>query len=271
MKNSINLMAVTFFAMVGPSLSVAADSQAELAKQSLNPVAALYSLPIQYNWNQKLGTTGEGYQSVTNIQPVLPFTLNDDWNLISRTILPLIDQHGLATGGQADESGTGDVTQSFFFSPKRPTADGWIWGAGPAILVPTGSDELLSSEQWGAGPTVVALKQSNGWTHGILANHLWSLENSPSDDKDKINQTFLQPFLSYTTHTYTSYGINTESIYDWQSREWSIPINLFITQLFKVGHQPMSLQAGPRYWADNPRNGAEGWGFRVAFTLLFPK
>ncbi|PXX64444.1 hypothetical protein SAMN05660489_03613 [Pseudomonas sp. LAMO17WK12:I10] len=146
------------------------DSQAELAKQSLNPVTALYSVPIQYNWNQKLGPSGEGYQSVTKIQPVLPFSFNDEWNLISRTILPVTDQHGLVLGGQADKSGINDVTQSFFFSPKHPTASGWIWGAGP---------------------TVVALKSSNGWTRGVLANHIWSLENSPPDDKDKINQTFL--------------------------------------------------------------------------------
>jgi hypothetical protein len=271
MSKVFHLMPVMALAVIWPNIGLTADSQAELAKQSLNPVAALYSVPIQYNWNQKLGPSGEGYQSVTNIQPVLPFSLNDEWNLISRTILPIIDQHGLVAGGQADKSGIGDVTQSFFFSPKHPTASGWIWGAGPVILVPTGSDELLSGEQWGAGPTVVALKQSNGWTRGILANHIWSLDNSPPDDKDKINQTFLQPFFSYTTHTYTTYGINTESTYDWQTREWSAPINLFVTQLFKVGHQPMSLQAGPRYWVDSPKDGAEGWGFRVAFTLLFPK
>ncbi len=104
----------------GISVSSQADDQAELAKQSLNPVAALYSLPIQYNWNQKMGPSGNGIQSVTNIQPVLPFTLNDDWNLISRTILPVIDQHGLAPRGIADKSGVGDTTQSFFFSPKGP-------------------------------------------------------------------------------------------------------------------------------------------------------
>jgi hypothetical protein len=271
MSKVVRLIPVMALVITWPNTGKTADSQAELAKQSLNPVAALYSVPIQYNWNQKLGPSGEGYQSVTNIQPVLPFTLNEEWNLISRTILPVIDQHGLVPGGQADKSGVGDVTQSFFFSPKHPTASGWIWGAGPVILVPTGSDELLSGEQWGAGPTVVALKQSNGWTRGILANHIWSLDNSPPDDKDKINQTFLQPFFSYTTHTYTTYGINTESTYDWQTREWSVPINLFVTQLFKVGHQPMSLQAGPRYWVDSPKDGAEGWGLRVAFTLLFPK
>jgi len=183
-----------------------AEYSAELAKKALNPVAAMYSLPVQYNWDQKIGPTGEGMHSVTNIQPVLPFTLNDDWNLISRTILPIINQHGLASDGAADKSGVGDILQSFFFSPVEPTESGWILGAGPAILIPTGSDKLLGSEQWGAGPTAVALKQANGWTHGILANHIWGLDGSPPDDKEKVNQTFLQPFLSYTTSTLTTWG-----------------------------------------------------------------
>ena len=188
-----------------------AEDSAELAKKALNPVAALYSLPVQYNWDQKMGPSGEGMHSVANIQPVLPFALNEEWNLISRTILPVIDQHGLVDGGGADKSGVGDITQSFFFSPKQPTASGWILGGGPAILIPTGSDELLGSEQWGMGPTVVALQQANGWTHGVLANHIWGLDGSPPDDKQKINQTFLQPFLSYTTPTAWSYALNTES------------------------------------------------------------
>lgn len=261
-------------ALITPFLSTTAQAETsaeELAKQANNPVAALYSLPVQYNWNQKMGPTGDGMQAVTNIQPVLPFDLNEDWNLISRTILPFVDQHGLAPDGLADASGTGDITQSFFFSPKRPSESGWITGFGPAILIPTGSDELLSSKQWGLGPTAVALKQSDGWTRGILANHIWGLNGSPPDNKEKVNQTYLQPFLVYTTHTYTSFGVNTESTYNWQSKEWSVPVNLFVTQILKLGGQPLSIQAGPRYWADSPEDGAQGWGARVAVTLLFPK
>jgi hypothetical protein len=231
----------------------------------------MYSLPIQYNWDQKMGPSGKGMRSLTNIQPVLPFSLNDDWNLISRTILPVIDQHGLGQGGAADKSGVGDVTQSLFFSPKQATASGWILGAGPAILIPTGSDDLLSSEQWALGPTVVALKQSSGWTRGILANHLWGLDGSPPDDKEKVNSTFLQPFLSFTNSNFTTYGINTESTYSWQSKEWSVPINLTVTQLFKIKGQPLTVQAGPRYWVDSPEDGPDGWGFRVAVTFLFPR
>lgn len=248
-----------------------AEDSAELAKKALNPVAAMYSLPVQYNWDRKMGSSGDGMRSVTNIQPVLPFSLNEDWNLISRTILPIIDQHGLAPGGAADKSGTGDITQSFFFSPKKETDNGWIVGAGPAILIPTGSDELLGNEQWGLGPTAVALKQSNGWTRGMLANHIWGLDSHPGHDKDKVNQTFLQPFLSYTTSTFTTYGVNTESTYNWQSREWSVPVNLTVTQLLKIGGQPLTIQAGPRYWMDRDGDGAQGWGFRAAVTLLFPR
>lgn len=265
----LTLLAIALFGLHCGLAS--AEGAAELAKQALNPVAAMYSLPVQYNWDQKIGPTSDGMRSVTNVQPVLPFELNEDWNLISRTILPLIDQHGAAPDGLADKSGIGDVTQSFFFSPKKPTDSGWILGAGPAILVPTGSDELLSGEQWGAGPTAVALKQSNGWTRGILANHIWGLEGKPADDKEKVNATFLQPFLSYTTDTYTTFGVNTESTYNWQTQEWAVPVNLTVTQLLKLGGQPLTVQAGARYWADSPEDGAQGWGFRAALTLLFPR
>ncbi|WP_339502776.1 transporter [Pseudomonas silesiensis] len=248
-----------------------ADDTADLAQKTQNPIAALYSLPIQFNWNQHMGPTNDGIQAVTNIQPVLPFSINEDWNLISRTILPVIDQRSLAPNGLADKSGVGDITQSLFFSPKAKTESGWIWGAGPVFLMPTGSDDLLTNDQWAAGPTAVALKQTNGWTYGALANHLWSLEGSPADGREKINASFLQPFLSYTTSTYTTFGINTESAYDWQAKEWSVPVNLTVTQLLKLGGQPLSLQLGPRYWLDSTENGADGWGFRAAVTLLFPR
>ncbi|WP_298188934.1 transporter [uncultured Pseudomonas sp.] len=248
-----------------------ADDTAELAKKTQNPIAALYSLPIQYNWNQHVGPSNDGIQTVTNIQPVLPFSINQEWNLISRTILPVIDQRSLVPNGLADKSGVGDVTQSLFFSPKAKTDNGWIWGAGPVFLMPTGSDDLLTNDQWAAGPTAVALKQSNGWTYGALANHLWSLEGSPADGREKINASFLQPFLSYTTSTYTTFGLNTESSYDWRAKEWSVPVNLTVTQLLKLGDQPLSIQVGPRYWVDSTENGADGWGFRAAVTLLFPR
>lgn len=266
-KNSITLV----FLSILPTLVFAQISDTDLAKAAQNPIAAMYSLPFQYNWNQDMGPTEKGMQSLTNVQPVLPFTINDDWNLISRTIIPVINQHGLAPSGAADVDGVGDVTQSFFFSPKNPSANGWIWGVGPIALLPWGSNDLLSNRQTGLGPTAVVLKQSNGWTRGILANHIWSLNQNPPDNKEKVDATFLQPFFSYTTHTHTTFGIDTESTYDWTSNQWSVPINLTVTQLLKINGQPITIQAGPRFWAQSPENGAQDWGFRVAVTLLFPR
>lgn len=246
-----------------------AEDQAELARKTLNPIAALISLPIQFNYDRGIGPTDDGKKFVVNIQPVIPISIGPEWNLISRTILPIIDQDDILPDGAADESGIGDVTQSLFFSPKTPTANGWIWGAGPVMLLPTASDEVLGGEKWGLGPTAVVLKQAHGFTYGALANHVWSVAGD--DDRSDISATFLQPFFSYTTKTFTSFTINTESTYDWMDDEWSVPVNLLVSQLLKIGGQPISLQAGPRYWAESPDNGPEGWGGRFTFTLLFPK
>lgn len=255
------------------AMPAAAMDNAELAKQTLNPVAALISVPLQANYDDNIGPHKKGDKWQLNVQPVIPVSINQDWNLISRTIVPLIDQDGALPNGAADASGVGDVTQSFFFSPKRPTESGWIWGAGPVLLLPTGSDDLLSADKWGLGPTAVFLKQADGWTYGALLNHIWSVASSGGgDDKADINATFMQPFLSYTTKSFTTFGINTESTYNWETDQWSVPLNLSVTQLLKIGNQPVSIQAAARYWAQSPdKVGPEGWGFRFVWTFLFPK
>ncbi len=251
------------------SLSLAASSSlhaadADLAKQLSNPVANLISVPVQSNLDFGIGPGG-GTKSTTNIQPVIPFGLNEDWNVISRTILPVVDQQGITFGGTTDAFGLGDVTQSFFFSPKDP--EPFIWGLGPAFLLPTATDSNLGFDKWGAGPTGVILKQHKGWTYGALANHLWSFVG---EGDQNVNATYFQPFVSYTTHHATSFTLNVESTYDWQSSEWTVPINLVVAQVIKIGHQPVQLFAGARYYADAPDAGPD-WGLRLGFTFLFPK
>jgi hypothetical protein len=265
---------IVFFLIIAmvisvPALSDEAAQKADLAKKILNPVADLISLPFQFNYDHKIGPTDDGKKYVVNIQPVIPISIGPEWNVISRTILPIVDQDDILPDGSADATGIGDITQSFFFSPKKPTARGWIWGAGPVLLLPTASDDDLGGEKWGLGPTAVALKQEHGFTYGLLANHIWSVAGD--SDRSDISATYLQPFFAYTTKTFTSFTINTESTYDWMDDEWSVPINFMVSQVLKIGSQPVSLQAGPRYWADSADNGPEGWGFRFTFTFLFPE
>jgi hypothetical protein len=245
----------------------AEESSADLAKKLSNPIASLISVPFQLNYDHGYGPD-DGDKTSLNIQPVIPFAINADWNVISRTILPVTYQNDMA-GPSGSQFGLGDITQSFFISPSKPTKGGIVWGAGPVFLVPTATDELLGTGKWGAGPTVVALKQDGPWTYGVLANHIWSFAGQ--SDRSAVSSTFLQPFVSYTTPAAWTFSLNTESTYNWVSHDWSVPINVNISKLVVIDKQPISISAGVRYWASAPANGPEGLGFRAALTFLFPK
>ena len=143
---------------------------AELAKKLQNPIASLISVPIQNNWDFGIGSAN-AMKYTANIQPVIPFSLSQDWNLITRTIMPLIYAESPAKGGtDIPVSATSRRVSSF--RPKRRWS-GWIWGAGRCCFIPR-HGRLLGSRHWGAGPTALALQQVNGWTFGCLANHIWS-------------------------------------------------------------------------------------------------
>jgi len=283
------------------------DEELELAKKLNNPIAALTSVPFQANEDFHMGPTDKGYQFKLNFQPVVPIPVSNDWDLIVRTILPVIDQHdvyyqpapsfpglpdnvlnkippALQKGAQhlarqlydqevkdhpqnRSQDGLGDVVQSFFLSPTNPGPGGIFWGVGPVFLYPTATQDLLGDGKWGMGPTFVVVKQTGPWTIGMLANQIWSVGGA--SNRNNISASLLQPFIDYTTKTHTSFMLDTESTYDCEASQWTVPINFGVSQIFKIGKQPMSIQLGGRYYADGP-SGAPHWGVRLAFTLLFP-
>lgn len=241
-----------------------AARRAELAKQLSNPVASLVQLPFKLS-----GDYGFGHEDAARMtvlcQPVIPFTLGKDWNLITRTIIPAIYAEPAVEGGKSF-SCLADIQQSLFLSPAEPVA-GWILAAGPYLIYPSATNDAVGSEKWSAGPTALALRQEGGLSFGLLANHAWSYAGA--NDRKDVCATFLQPFVSYALPTQTTITLNSESTYDWKAHRWTVPINLNVSQLLKIGGRLISIGGGFRYYAVKPEYGPE-WGFSFTVSFLFP-
>jgi hypothetical protein len=272
----------------GENLTFATESPDEageadkLAKQLSNPVASLISVPFQSNEDWGYGPSGNGYKYTLNIQPVIPVSISKDWNVIVRTIVPIVSQHDLffipnlpknspLQPQNRSQDGLSDTLQSFFFSPKNPGPLGLIWGLGPAFLYPTGTHPFLGTGTFSIGPTLVVLRQTGPWTIGALMNQLWSVVIE--EDRSSYSAMFLQPFISYTTKTHTTFTLSSESTANWNASsedgKWTVPVLFQVSQILKIGKQPISIQIGGKYYADSPRYGPD-WGVRFNFTLLYP-
>lgn len=266
MKPSRTIFSGLLLMALAPLAARAAEqNQAELAKQTQNPVAALISVPFQNNWDFGIGPANATRYTL-NFQPIVPFALSPDANLIVRTIVPYIYAESPVKGGE-DKSGLGDITQSFFFGPRNGLG-GWTVAAGPVFLWPSATDDALGTGKWGAGPTAVILQQQHGWTYGALFNHIWSYAGE--GNRADVSASLVQPFVSYVTKTYTSLGVSSESTYDWEASQWTVPLNLSVSQLLKLGKLPFQVGAAGRYYAARPEGGPD-WGLRFTLTFLFPK
>jgi hypothetical protein len=267
MKRPTPLLALVVSVLCVIPVTISAEDGADLAQELTNPIADLITLPIQMNVDRDIGPD-DGNKITTNIQPVIPFDLGADWNLITRTIMPVIYQDDIFPGA-GSQFGLGDINLSLFFSPKQPTAGGLTWGAGPVVLLPTATDSLLGGKKWGAGPAAVGLVLSGRWTVGMLANHIWSFAGD--DDRPDISNTFVQPFAAYTWPSAWTASVQTETSYNWESEQWSVPVNAALSKLVMLGKLPVSLQAGVGYWLESPDDGPEGLRFRLQANIVLPR
>jgi len=267
-KKILSYITALSIAILFPRIALAEDK--DLAKELANPIADLISVEIEANYDGDIGDDSDvsGSQWITNVQPTIPFSISENWNVISITTAPIITQEDISSDG-AEESGIGDILKRFFFSPKKPTSYGLIWGAGPVLLLNTASNDALGSNKWSAGPTAAALIQKGPWTIGMRAEHIWSFAGNNSSPG--VSATSMGPFVSYITKSETTFTVNTDSTYDWKAENWSAPIHFKVEQLLKVGSQMIQVGGGLRYWAASPSDGPEGFGASLSLIFLFPK
>jgi hypothetical protein len=248
-------------------------SPEDLAKIAQNPVGNLISVPFQENAYLNTGPLDKT-QNVLNIQPVIPIRLTSDWNIITRTILPIISQPAFAPG-QSRTNGIGDVQISAFLSPANPGA--WIWGVGVTTQLPTHSNDSLGNNNTGLGPSFVVLHLEHGspWVYGVLVNNVWSVGNSGNlfSNATKYNNGLIQPFVNYNFEGGAYLTTSPIVTVNWEARgsqHWTVPIGGGGGKLFKIGKLPVNTQISGYYNLVRP-DFAPNWQIRAQVQFMFPK
>ncbi|MCS6917398.1 MAG: hypothetical protein NZM08_06935 [Chitinophagales bacterium] len=271
MKNLLIRLTGTWFLILLTTANLTAQeasqpSAADLANQLSNPVASLISVPFQSNMDFGIGSFN-GSRTTVNIQPVIPISLKDNWNLITRVILPVISQYDIMGEGTS-QFGLSDAVVSGFLSPVNPVK-GMILGFGPAFLVPTATDEFLGTEKFGVGPTGLVLRQAKGWTSGMLVNHIWSVAGDTL--RSDVSSTFLQPFVAYNFPSGAGITAAAEVTQNWVAENTSGVLALMASGITMMGKQVISLAVGPRIHFSGPDFSRPDYGVRGVLTLVFPK
>jgi len=261
------MVLITSIAVSGRGLAAQTQESAEIAKQAQNPIANLISVPFENDFNPQTGISKDD-SYVLEIKPVIPIRLSNNWTLITRTIIPVIQVPDLAPGVNGT-SGLGDVQESLFLSPTK--AGPVIWGAGPVISFPTATQDILGTKKLSIGPTVVVLRIQGHWLFGSLAQNLWSV-GGPSARPD-VNQMLLQPFVNYNLpHKWylTSSPVITANWERSSDERWVVPVGGGVGKIVHFGKLPVNVYAQLFRNVERP-DGTTHWSARFQMQFLFPK
>lgn len=243
----------------------AADDQEDLAKKSQNPIGNIISLPLVSRFDFDAGPE-DAFAYTLEMKPVYPVNF-DNFNLINRLIVPITYQEAKVKG-QDDEFGLGDTVYQAFFSPSKPQEI--IWGAGPAFMIPTNTDDKLGNDKWSAGPAVVVLAKPGAWLFGALAQHFWDFAGD--DDAPDVNLSSIQVFINYNFPEFYLTTSPTFS-YNWEADSgdrWKVPLGGGLGKLVKFDKMPVDFKLTAYVNVEAPDQ-APDWYIEFQVKFLFPK
>jgi hypothetical protein len=250
------------------SASAGAEDTPDIAKQAQNPIASLISVPFQNNTTFGVGEDS-GVQNALEIEPVIPFKLTSDWNLITRTIVPVIEQPTLAPG-LGNVGGLGDVQLSLYMSPVEPFK-GLIWGLGPSFSFATASDRSLGTGKDSAGLSTAVLTIQGPWLVGVLVTDVASIGGQ--DDRKSVHQFLMQPFVDYNFSHGWYLASSPIVTADWKAtpgNKWTVPVGGGGGKILHIGRQAMNAYVQAFDDVVRPHEGGT-WTLRLQVQLLFPK
>ena len=244
-------------------------SDTELSKDTENPVTRQITLPLRYEADFNDGAYKATKDTFEIDQAVVPFRLNEDWALITRTKLP-VEALPPKKLGDHWAFGLSNGYTTFFLSPEH--GEGFYWGVGPVLYYPSATNSSVGVNKWGSGPSAAFVhKDEDPWVFGAVVNNIWSF-GGPTTGSDRTNALFFNPFASYHFGDGWSVGSSPEITTNWiASREkWTVPIGGGVGKTFRVDGQVVKVDVNGYYNAIRPQAGNETWLIQLKLTFVFP-
>jgi hypothetical protein len=250
-----------------PVIDPSKADESDVAKESQNPIGNLTILPFENYTNFGFGPN-KGTQNVLEFEPVVPFHITPDWNLIARAVIPAVWNPSLAPFPGVPQ-GIGPTDVSAFLSPSHPV-NGWTWGVGPIVQVPTISSPTLGSNVWGLGPTAVVVKTEGPIVAGLLLNNVFSLGGTSGPRATRYASFLAEPFFNYNFDHGWFVGtapIITANEYG-SGQKWTLPIGAVAGRVIRLGKIPVKLSLGAYYNVLTPQYGAK-WTLQTVVAVIF--
>lgn len=243
------------------------QEEEQLLKQLANPLSAMASVATLLDFDYHIGPGEDGHRTTLSFQPTVPLSLGEQWSIVSRSVLPVVYQEEI-TPGAGSQAGIGDLTEAVYAAKMEPGPRGWVWGAGPIVQIPIGSEDLLTNKKWSLGPSIAFVKQQDDLTYGLIASQLWSIGGS--GQRPDVNVGLYSPFLTYQSTGLWNLELQVPFTYDFNAHQWTVPVLLTIEKLVSFQKVPVTISFGVRYWAEGPQSSPHDLAFRFGLTLAFP-